>query len=244
MLAFLLIVGVSYYLVATSLIGLVGDSLFSDRMRQDHAAADQLAAELGPLYAARDMETAQQLMETAGGELGGRLMLLDQSGKVQLDTFCELNGSRLDLPEVVSVLAMGSASDYGVHRLDETGGENSWLRWLRPYDPNAEWVAYCTSALTADGVVQGVLLYSSPVQEMMDRLASLQTRMVVYFLIAAAAAMVFALIFSRVLTRPIVSLTKSIQRMGHGDLSVRVPVKGSGELRRLSETFKDRKSVV
>ena len=235
MLAFLLIVGVSYYLVATSLIGLVGDSLFSDRMRQDHAAADQLAAELGPLYAARDMETAQQLMETAGGELGGRLMLLDQSGKVQLDTFCELNGSRLELPEVVSVLAMGSASDYGVHRLDEAGGENNWLRWLRPYDPNAEWVAYCTSALTADGVVQGVLLYSSPVQEMMDRLASLQTRMVVYFLIAAAAAMVFALIFSRVLTRPIVSLTKSIQRMGHGDLSVRV--KGSGELRRLSETF-------
>lgn len=56
MLAFLLIVGVSYYLVATSLIGLVGDSLFSDRMRQDHAAADKLAAELGPLYAERDME--------------------------------------------------------------------------------------------------------------------------------------------------------------------------------------------
>ena len=98
-------------------------------------------------------------------------------------------------------------------------------------------MAYCTSALTADGVVQGVLLYSSPVQEMMDRLSSLQTRMVAYFLIAAAAAMVIALIFSRVLTRPIVSLTKSIQRMGHGDLSVRVPVKGSGELRRLSETF-------
>ena len=188
MLAFLLIVGVSYYLVATSLIGLVGDSLFSDRMRQDHAAADKLAAELGPLYAERDMEKAQQLLESAGGELGGRLMLLDQSGKVQLDTFCELNGSRLELPEVVSVLSMGSASDYGVHRLDDNGGENSWLQWLRPYDPNAEWVAYCTSALTADGVVQGVLLYSSPVQEMMDRLSSLQTRMVAYFLIAAAAA--------------------------------------------------------
>ena len=162
MLAFLLIVGVSYYLVATSLIGLVGDSLFSDRMRQDHAAADQLAAELGPLYAARDMETAQQLMETAGGELGGRLMLLDQSGKVQLDTFCELNGSRLELPEVVSVLAMGSASDYGVHRLDEAGGENNWLRWLRPYDPNAEWVAYCTSALTADGV-DGLVYQPQPI---------------------------------------------------------------------------------
>ena len=238
MLAFLLIVGVSYYLVATSLIGLVGDSLFSDRMRQDHAAADKLAAELGPLYAERDMEKAQQLLESAGGELGGRLMLLDQSGKVQLDTFCELNGSRLELPEVVSVLSMGSASDYGVHRLDDNGGENRLAAMAACLTtPTREWVAYCTSALTADGVVQGVLLYSSPVQEMMDRLSSLQTRMVAYFLIAAAAAMVIALIFSRVLTRPIVSLTKSIQRMGHGDLSVRVPVKGSGELRRLSETF-------
>ena len=49
--------------------------------------------------------------------------------------------------------------------------------------------------------------------------------------------MVIALVFSRVITRPIVSLTRSIQRMGRGDLSVRVPVKGSGELRRLSETF-------
>lgn len=49
--------------------------------------------------------------------------------------------------------------------------------------------------------------------------------------------MVIALIFSRILTRPIVSLTRSIQRMGRGDFSVRVPIAGSGELRRLSETF-------
>ena len=39
------------------------------------------------------------------------------------------------------------------------------------------------------------------------------------------------------ITRPIVSLTRSIQRMGRGDLSVRVRSRGSGELRRLSETF-------
>ena len=108
MLAFLLIVGVSYYLVATSLIGLVGDSLFSDRMRQDHAAADKLAAELGPLYAERDMEKAQQLLESAGGELGGRLMLLDQSGKVQLDSYGEIQGARLEYPEVCSWIPSAS----------------------------------------------------------------------------------------------------------------------------------------
>ena len=86
-------------------------------------------------------------------------------------------------------------------------------------------------------VILGVLLLTSPMQGTMERLFTLQDKMILYFLIAAGVAMVIALVFSRVITRPIVSLTRSIQRMGRGDLSVRVPVKGSGELRRLSETF-------
>ena len=237
MLAFLLIVGVSYYAVAASLIGLVGDYLFNDRMRQDRISTDQLAAEAAPLYAAAQMSLLQQRLESAGGELGGRLMVLDHSGKVQLDSFSELNGSRLSLPEVVSILAQGKTADYGVHALNGGSDARGLLRFFQPYDPNAEWVAYCTSALTTDGVIVGVLLFSSPIQEMMQRLFTLQNRMVFYFLIAAAATMIIALIFSRVLTRPIASLTRSIQRMGHGDFSVRVPVRGSGELRKLSETF-------
>lgn len=227
--------GVSYYAVATSLIGLVGDYLFNDRMRQDRSATDQLAAEVAPLYNASQMGALQKRLEAAGGEMNGRLMVLDTSGKVQLDSFSELNGSRLALPEVISILSLGQTVDYGVHQLDGTG--DLVLSLFNTYNQRAEWVAYCTSALTQDGVIVGVLLYSSPIQDMMQRLFALQNRMVLYFIIAAIAAMVIAMIFSRVLTRPIASLTRSIQRMGHGDFSVRVPLKGSGEMRRLSETF-------
>lgn len=227
--------GVSYYAVATSLIGLVGDYLFNDRMRQDRIATDQLAAEVAPLYNSSQMSALQQRLETAGGEMNGRLMVLDISGKVQLDSFSELNGSRLALPEVISILSLGQTVDYGVHQLDGTG--ELVLSLFNSYNQRADWVAYCTSALTMDGVIVGVLLYSSPIQDMMQRLFTLQDRMVLYFIIAAIAAMIIAMIFSRVLTRPIASLTRSIQRMGHGDFSVRVPLKGSGEMRRLSETF-------
>ncbi|MEG2317113.1 MAG: HAMP domain-containing sensor histidine kinase, partial [Clostridia bacterium] len=229
--------GVSYYAVATSLIGLVGDYLFDDRMQQDRARADQLAVEVAPLFSTAQMSELQRTLMAVGGELGGRLMVLDANGKVQADSFSELNGSRMELPEVASILAMGKTADYGVHRLSDSSAAYSVLRFLRPYDQNANWVAYCTSALTSAGKTVGVLLYSSPIQTMMQRLFALQDQMVMYFFIAATVALVIAMFFSRVITKPIASLTRSIQRMGRGDFSVRVPVKGSGELRRLSETF-------
>ena len=217
----------------------MGDYLFDDRMQQDRAKTDQLAVELEPLYASGQMSALQARLEMASGELGGRLMLLDATGKVQADSYSELNGSRLELPEVASILLKGQTVDYGVHKLSGSNHLSSTLLsfLFRPYDPNSEWVSYSTAALMHDGKTVGVLLFSSPIQEMMARLFLLQDRMVFYFLIAAVFSIAVALIFSRVITRPIAALTRSIQRMGRGDLSVRVPEKGTGELRRLSETF-------
>ncbi len=234
-----MIVGVSYYAVATSLVALVGDYLFDDRMQQDRAKTDQLAVEIAQLYLTAQMNPLQARLEGAGGELGGRLMVLDTSGKVQADSYSELNGTRIELPEVASILVDGAPVDYGVHKLPGKSPARSmgFLSFLLPYDQTAEWVGYCSSALTSSGVTIGVLLFSSPIQEMMQRLFALQDQMVLYFLIAAAVSIIIALIFSRVITRPIAALTRSIQRMGRGDLSVRVPVKGSGELRRLAKTF-------
>ena len=229
--------GVSYYAVATSLIGLVGDYLFDDRMRQDRANTAKLAAEVSPLYLASQTAEIHALLESASVELGGRMMVLDMSGKVQADSLRELNGSRMETSEVASVLSLGEKTAYGVHTQKGATVSTDVLHFLQPFDRDAEWLAYCASALTHNGRTIGVLLYSSPLQDMMSRVFALQDQMVSYFLIASCAALVIALVFSRVLTRPIVSLTRSIQRMGRGDFSVRVPVKGSGELRKLSETF-------
>ena len=226
----------SYYAVATSLLELVGDSLFEDRQRQERIAADQLAAGIENLFCDSRMEEIYHRLTEAGGELGSRLMVLDKNGKVQVDTYSQLNGSRLTIPEVVGVLATGKTADYGVHML-EAGSSRNLLHFWQPYNEDATWVSYCTAALTHKGQTIGVLVLSSPIQDMMNRLFELQNQMIMYFLIAAGAAFLLAMFFSRIITRPIASLTRSIQRMGHGDLSVRVPVKGSGELRRLSETF-------
>ena len=154
--------GVSYYAVATSLLGLVGDSLFDDRQRQERISADQLAAEMEPLLAASRMEELTRRLTEAGGELGARLMVLDHSGKVQADTYAQLNGSRLTIPEVVGILATGKTADYGVHMIEEGSSRNFWHFW-QPYNEDAEWISYCTAGLYHRGALIGVLVLSSPI---------------------------------------------------------------------------------
>jgi len=227
---------VSYFAVAASLIGLVGDYLFDDRRTQDQAATEKLAVLLAPLFIDADAEALQDLLEEASGEMGGRLMVLDESGKVQADSFSELNGTRVALPEVASVLLGERDTDYGVHDFDSQDSP-SIFSYFSARTQGESWVAYCSAALTDKGKTIGVLLYSASAGDMMSGLVQLQKNMIVYFLIAAVFATAIALVFSRLLTKPIDRLTHGIQKMGRGDLSVRVPVKGGGELRKLAETF-------
>ena len=119
--------GVSYYVVATSLIGLVGDYLFDDRKQQDRASTNRLAQELAPLYLSSQTELLQERLEAAAAELGARLMVLDMSGKVQADSESELNGSRMELPEVASILSQGKTEDYGVHQ--RRARIRRWMCW-------------------------------------------------------------------------------------------------------------------
>ncbi len=222
--------------MATSLISLVGDYLFADRRARDQASTEKLAVEAVPLFLQANMNALQVLLTEAGGELGGRLMVLDPFAKVQADSYSEQNGTLIELPEVSAILVDGKMMDYGVHQVGNARGM-TLFSFLMPIDQDATWVGYSTAALTVQGEVIGVLLFSSPIQDVMQRLTSLQNSMTLYFVAAAMAAMAIALVISRVITKPIATLTRGIQRMGRGDLSVRVPVRGSGELKRLAVTF-------
>ena len=57
------------------------------------------------------------------------------------------------------------------------------------------------------------------------------------FLAVAVAALIVALVFSQIITKPVAAMTRTIQKMGKGDLSARVKVRGSGEIRQLAESY-------
>ncbi len=234
MLAFFLIVGVSFVIMAGTLTNMLGGYLFEQRIRSERAGLEKWAVQAAPFLFAADMEALDGILSRAGNELSGRILILDGDGKVHADSYREACGTRLAYPEVVSILTGGSTADYGVHSLDS--GESAMPSMLR-IGSSDEWASYCTAGIVHSSRVIGVLLLVSSVREMMQNLYTLQDNMVMIFVAVAAAAVLAGMVFARVITRPVVELTGVIRRMSRGDLAARVPERGSGEIRHLASAF-------
>lgn len=214
--------------MATSLTNLVSEQMYEQRIRQDSLSVEKLATAFAPLFQSAQSDALQEALVSSGGEMGGRLLMIDEDGKVQFDSFSQLCGIRLQLPEVLAILTGGQSTAYGIHHLQ---GEQTLTGSAGDY------VAYCTASIIGTRGRLGVLLFVSPVQEMMTSLNAVQQQLLSVFLLVAAAALIAALVFSQVITNPIAALTRTIQKMGKGDLSARVRVRGSGELRQLAESY-------
>lgn len=235
MLAFFFIIGLSFLLMASTLISMLGDYLFDVRIQGDRAGLEKWAVQAADALSAGNATGMDAVVRKAGAELGGRVLLLDQDGKVQSDSFQTAMGRRLHYPEVVSILLSGQTADYGVHSL--SSGEAITRLNLLGFTANDEWASYSTAGIIQSSHVIGVMLLVSSVKEMMNSLLFLQNNMVLLFVGVALAAVIAGMVFSRVLTQPISDMTRVIQSMSKGDLGVRAQVKGSGEIRQLALAF-------
>ena len=231
LLAFFVIVGLSFFVAATTLTGQVSDYLFEQRTREDSLLTEKLAASAAPLFQSVAVEELNELMDESAVSMNGRLLLIDMDGKIQYDTFQTLCGQRIQVEEALQVLTGNQAEAYGIHSpgravVEEMNGEK-----------NADYLAYSAHEMTGFQGRIGVALFVSRVQSMMDSMGTVRWRLLSVFAIIAVAALILALFLSQVLTKPITALSRTMRRMGKGDLSVRVPVSGSGELRELAENY-------
>ncbi len=224
----------AFVLVGTSVIGLAGDSLFTQRMEDEQQNIAKLSPELAALTETGTAREMQTRLEAAANELGGRILVLDESGKVQFDSQGEECGRRVLSQEVLNVLTAGSESSYGIHNGENTEIGLNWLTMLRS---RQGWTGWFAAKTEYNGERTGLLLFVASMQDTVDRIFTLLRRLLFYFALAAIVVLVAAWLYAGVLTKPVQALTKSIQKMSKGDFSSRVPVTGSGELRRLAETY-------
>jgi len=193
---------------------------------------ERLAGSVAPWLEKVSSSELNRLLRDSAASMDGRLMVLDADGKVQYDTFGQLCGRRLALEEVRQVLTGGEAGAYGIY----TPGRAEVERMSG--EAGADYVGYSAHAVrNAQGTLLGVVLFVSRVQRMMDSLFSVRRQLLLTFALIALGALILALILSQVLTRPITDLSRTMRKMGMGDLSVRTPVRGSGELRELAENY-------
>ena len=226
--ALLLIISASFYVTDVLLTGSVRDYLYQQRIRQDSLSLEKLAATVAPLFQSGQVDSLNDTLVSSGGELNGRLLVLDNDGKIQFDSYASMMGIRSELPEVIAIISDGLSSSYGIHTLDTPA--------LTAQEGDSR-IAYCAVRIVGSDGNLGVLLLCSPVAELIDSLDRVERELTVVFLIVAVIALVVSVVFSNLLTKPINALTHTIQKMGHGDLSVRASVRGSGELRTLAENY-------
>ena len=231
LLAFFVIVGLSFGVAATNLTGLVRNYLFEQKTREDSLLTEKAAAAAAPFFAAASAEDVNRVLAENAQAMDGRLMLIDRDGKVQYDTMRVMSGHRLQLDEVLRVLSGSAEQTYGMHDPGEPGADR-----MGGSDYSGQ-LAYSVHAMDGPDGPVGALLFVSRIQSLMDSLSTVQWKLISVFALIVVAALVLALFLSQILTKPITNLSRSMRKMGKGDLSVRVPVKGSGELRELAENY-------
>ncbi|MBQ8200917.1 MAG: HAMP domain-containing protein [Clostridia bacterium] len=216
-------------MMAALLTGLVSNTLYAQRTRQDSLSTEKLAASAAPFFAAAQTEALHEALTTAASELGGRLLVIDLDGKVQMDTFSLLDGKRLAVPEVVEVLTTDASHAYGIHPVRGVLSDNA--------SDAEDYAALCAARMTSSGQTIGALLLSAPVTELHNAIVTVERQLLTVFVAVAAAALIAALVFAVTITRPVKALTSTIRRMGRGDLSARVKVRASGEMKELADSY-------
>lgn len=207
--------------MAALLTGLVSSTLYAQRTRQASLSAEKLAATAAPFFASANLDGLSEQLFSAAADAEGRILLLDASGKIQLDTLSLLEGTRTSTREAIAVLSGEKALAFGIHPLDGT----------------EEYAALCAAPMTVNGQIIGAVLFSAPVTELRGAIQSVERQLMTVFVAVAVAALIAALVFALTLTAPIKALTSTIRRMGRGDLSARVNVHASGELKALADSY-------
>lgn len=237
MIAFLLVVGVSFYLAAASTIRLVGVSLFEQTVRMRIAEVNEIATAVGECFSEESVDALYQRLLRMARTSSGRLLLVDMDGKVQLDTFDECCGQRVMLAEVYDVLSGKTDADYGFHQQAVQTGKRNFLPFRALIDEGSDWMGCFAVPLLEQGERIGALVLCESVQDTVDALINMQERLLLIFGIAMAAVLALVALISRVVTKPVAELSAGIERMAKGDYRHRVRVKGRSELAQLAAAF-------
>ena len=230
---YLVVMTLTFVAVSSIVSGIVESFLVSQRTQEQQNGTERLALEISPLFARQDARSLYTLASDWAQETDGRVLLLDCDAVVQMDTASQYNGYRLPYREVRDVLLTDAESSYGFHKLTNVNELNDAFTFISSTD----WVVYYTAAVTADGELLGVLLYADSIQDAVDSVNRVTQQIGLVFVAFAVAVGIVSLTVSGWLTRPILTLTNAIRRVGAQGYSERVPVRGKDELAALSEAF-------
>ncbi len=217
--------------MTVSVIQLVGEYLFNQRVREEERVTEELAGHISPLLTSYKTDDMYALLRATGEEYNARVLVLNAYGVVQADSKSILNGHVLPLEEVKSVLG-GLISDYGYYQASPSDS------FLMEKDTHAgAMTGIYARSIMDDGALVGVLVYASTEHDIYDGLIQV-TRQIAYVMLAVSAFVcLLSIVIVRLFMRPVNELQSGIAQISKGDFSYRVRVRGKDELSDLARAF-------
>jgi len=160
------------------------------------------------------------LAKDYGDKIGARVLMLDASGRVLMDSFGEswLEGSTLRYREVQSALKGNSLSS--IHTVEDD-----------------KRVLYVAVPVVNNKEVLGAVMLVTGVEDIYETLGKVQGQVTFLSLASGIIAALLSLFLAGILTGPVKELTRGVEKMTGGELGVRVPVHSNDEMGRLAAAF-------
>lgn len=232
---YLVVTVLAFAAISLMVSRLMEEFLVAQRTGQQLEEVSRLALELSPSIAEQDAEEIQQLVTLRAQELGGRVLVMDTDAVVQVDSASQQNGFRLPYREVRDVLIGNKENSYGFHSIIRMNSSGEGLLTLN--STRSVWTVYYTAPVTDQGNIIAAVLASVSIQDVVDSVQDVLHQITIVFLVVACVIVVATAFLSSWLTKPILTLTNAIRRMGSRGTGIRVHIKGRGELAELGSAF-------
>lgn len=203
---------------------LAEDYLVKIRVGDQLKSTNSVAVSIAPFLDSSNSEKMHDLAQESSQKYGGRFLVLNKSGIVQVDSFSILNGQKLEHKEISDVLLGPKDTSYGFHEIDD-GKQDPFF------------TVYYTAAIVYDSETIGAVLFADDIE---DVAAITQDFVSALILISAAACLILtiiSLVFSGYITKPINELKNVAISISRGNLHQHIKVTGKNEISDLAGTF-------
>jgi two-component system, OmpR family, sensor kinase len=195
---------------------------------QAQAQADLVAATAADLLAPSQRDALQTMARTSGGSIGGRILIVDGSGRVLADSAgpAQLGSSYASRPEIQRAL---SGHPVQVQRASQTLGQE---------------ILATAVPILRNGRPAGAVRVTQSIAAVHSAVRRAQLVVVLIGLIVLALGLAAGAVIAAQVGRPIGRLEQVARRVARGDLTARAQVEGSREQRSLASSFNEMTSRI
>ncbi len=203
---------------------LAEDYLVRIRVQDQMKSTNSVAVSLAPYLQSSNSKKMYEIAEESSQKYGGRFLVLNKSGIVQVDSFSIFGGQKMEHKEVSDVLLGPGDTSYGFYKMRDASGQEFFA-------------IYYTVAIVYDSQTIGAVLFSADIQDVVDITRDFIDTFIIVSAVACFILLLVSLIFSGYITRPINELKKVALSIARGNLHQRIDVSGRSEIGQLASTF-------